>query len=51
MFDAVADLDHALRDPAAPATLLPDYDSGDHLHPDDAGAETMADVVAQAIRP
>jgi lysophospholipase L1-like esterase len=48
-FDAVADLDHALRDPAAPATLAPAYDSGDHIHPNDAGARTMADAVASAL--
>lgn len=38
-FDAVADLDQALRDPAAPATLAPAYDSGDHIHLNDAGAQ------------
>ncbi|MFG1684132.1 GDSL-type esterase/lipase family protein [Nonomuraea sp. NPDC049269] len=47
--DAVADLDRALRDPAAPAVLRSDYDSGDHIHPNDAGAEAMADIVARAV--
>ncbi|MFB4268237.1 GDSL-type esterase/lipase family protein [Nonomuraea sp. GTA35] len=41
-FDAVADFDAALRDPAAPARLLPRYDSGDHLHPSAAGHQAMA---------
>ncbi len=41
-FDAVLDFDKALRDPANPATMLPAFDSGDHLHPNDAGYEAMA---------
>ncbi|MBB5783431.1 SGNH/GDSL hydrolase family protein [Nonomuraea jabiensis] len=49
-FDAVADLDRALRHPAAPATLYPDYDSGDHIHPNDAGAQAMADTIAKALQ-
>jgi lysophospholipase L1-like esterase len=36
-FDAVVDLDAATRDPARPTQLLPAYDSGDHLHPNNAG--------------
>lgn len=41
-FDAVADLDALLRDPARPSRMLPRYDSGDHLHPGDAGYEAIA---------
>jgi lysophospholipase L1-like esterase len=44
-FDAVADFDAALRDPENPARLRPGYDSGDHLHPGDAGFAAMARVV------
>ncbi len=44
-FDAVIDFDKALRDPANPDYFLPVYDSGDHLHPSDAGAQAMADYV------
>lgn len=44
-FDAVADFDAALRDPADPHRLRAEYDSGDHLHPKDAGYRAMADVV------
>jgi lysophospholipase L1-like esterase len=44
-FDAVADFDRAVRDPAHPTAMLPRYDSGDHLHPDDAGMLAMADTV------
>ena len=36
-FDAVVDFDEVVRDPGHPARLLPLYDSGDHLHVNDAG--------------
>ncbi|GHH76603.1 SGNH hydrolase [Streptomyces sulfonofaciens] len=42
VFDAVVDFDRALRDPYDPRRLRPDYDSGDHLHPSDAGYRKMA---------
>lgn len=45
VFDGVVDFDAALRDPQDPTRLLPPYDSGDHLHPSDAGYEAMADTV------
>ncbi|MET0322679.1 MAG: SGNH/GDSL hydrolase family protein [Duganella sp.] len=45
VFDAVADFDAALRDPAHPDRLAPRYDSGDHLHPSLAGYRAMADAV------
>ncbi len=48
-FDAVADFDALLRDPSWPSRLLPGYDSGDHLHPGDAGYAAMADTVAQVL--
>jgi lysophospholipase L1-like esterase len=41
-FDEMADLDALLRDPARPSRMLPRYDSGDHLHPGDAGYEAIA---------
>jgi lysophospholipase L1-like esterase len=44
-FDGVVDFDQAVRDPANPRAFLPAYDSGDHLHPDDAGYQAMADAV------
>jgi lysophospholipase L1-like esterase len=43
--DAVIDFDRVLRDPTQPRRLLPAYDSGDHLHPNDAGYAAMADAV------
>ncbi|MNV51130.1 GDSL-like Lipase/Acylhydrolase [compost metagenome] len=44
-FDAVIDLDAALRDPADPSRMAAAYDSGDHLHPGDAGNRAMAAAV------
>ncbi|TFZ45848.1 SGNH/GDSL hydrolase family protein [Stenotrophomonas maltophilia] len=44
-FDAVIDLDVALRDPADPSRMAAAYDSGDHLHPGDAGNRAMAEAV------
>ncbi|MEU6034157.1 SGNH/GDSL hydrolase family protein [Actinomadura sp. NPDC047616] len=44
-YDAVVDLDRALRSPSAPDTLDPAFDSGDHLHLNDAGYRAMADAI------
>lgn len=44
-FDAVADFDAVLRDPQHPSRLLPRFDCGDHLHPNDAGDAAMAAVL------
>jgi lysophospholipase L1-like esterase len=44
-FDGMIDFDRALRDPSAPRRLLPSYDSGDSIHPSDAGYEAMAAAV------
>lgn len=44
-FDAVADFDEALRSPTDEDVFNPKYDSGDHLHPNDAGYQAMADAV------
>jgi lysophospholipase L1-like esterase len=41
----VIDFDSALRDPARPDTLQRRYDSGDHIHPSDAGYSAMADAI------
>ncbi|MBN3851806.1 SGNH/GDSL hydrolase family protein [Paraburkholderia sp. Ac-20340] len=45
VFDAVIDFDAALRDPVHPQRLAERYDSGDHLHPGDAGNRKMAEFV------
>ena len=44
-FDAVIDLDEAVRDPENPSRLLREYDSGDHLHLSVAGLQKMADAI------
>ncbi|WML33255.1 SGNH/GDSL hydrolase family protein [Clostridium sp. OS1-26] len=44
-FDGVIDFDKATLDPDNPSKLLPRYDSGDHLHPSDAGGEAMAKAI------
>ncbi|KHK58213.1 hypothetical protein PI87_00140 [Ralstonia sp. A12] len=44
-FDAVVDFDAAVRDPASPQNLLPAFDSGDRLHPNDAGYAAMANAI------
>ncbi len=48
-FDAVVDLDEVLRDPSHPTRLLPTYDSGDHLHPNDAGCIAEGGAVPLAL--
>jgi len=44
-YDAVIDLDRALVSSAAPDRLNPAFDSGDHLHLNDAGYRAMADAI------
>ncbi|MGO4390263.1 SGNH/GDSL hydrolase family protein [Variovorax sp. M-6] len=42
---AVVDFDAALRDPSNPQSLNPVHDSGDHLHPGNAGYAAMTDAI------
>jgi lysophospholipase L1-like esterase len=44
-YDAVIDFDAVLRDPAQPTRLRPEYDSGDHVHPNDLGHRAMAEAI------
>jgi lysophospholipase L1-like esterase len=48
-FDGVVDLDAVLRDPSHPTRLLPSYDSGDHLHPNNAGCVAEANAIPLAL--
>jgi lysophospholipase L1-like esterase len=52
-YDAVIDFDAAVRDPRDPTRLWSDddvdFDSGDHLHPNDAGYAAMANAVDLAL--
>ena len=47
-FDGLVDVETTLRDPANPGRILPAYDSGDHLHPNDAGYQAIANAVPLA---
>ncbi|MDD1451203.1 GDSL-type esterase/lipase family protein [Sphingomonas sp. H160509] len=49
VFDAVIDFDRLMRDPAHPDRLSPAYDSGDHLHPSEAGYKTMGEAVPLSL--
>jgi len=44
-FDGVADFDAATRDTQQPSRFSSATDSGDHLHPNDAGMEAMANAI------
>jgi lysophospholipase L1-like esterase len=48
-FDAVIDFDEVLRDPNHPTQLLPTYDSGDHLHPNDAGCIAEGNAIPLSL--
>ena len=43
-FDAVVDFEAATRDAANPKRFRVEFDPGDHLHPNDAGYQAMADA-------
>jgi lysophospholipase L1-like esterase len=45
-FDGVIDFDKVMREPGSPLVINPVYDSGDHLHPNDAGYQAMADSIS-----
>jgi len=49
VYDAVIDFDSVTRDPQQPGRMLPAYDSGDHLHPSDAGYEAMGESIDLAL--
>ncbi len=44
-FDAVIDFDTAVRAPENPTAMQAEFDSGDHLHPGDAGYTAMGDAI------
>jgi lysophospholipase L1-like esterase len=45
IFDGVVDFDAVLRNPARPQRMRAQFDSGDHLHPGDAGYRKMAEAI------
>jgi lysophospholipase L1-like esterase len=44
-YDALVDFDAVTRDPAQPQRLRPEHDSGDFIHPNDAGNAAMAEAI------
>jgi len=44
-YDAVIDFEAVLRDPTHPTRLRADFDSGDHVHPNDQGYRALAEAV------
>ncbi len=48
-FDAVVDFEKAIRDGSNPPKIKPEFDPGDHLHPNDAGYQAMADAIDLSI--
>ncbi len=44
-FDAIIDFDRVIADSARPAAMAAPYDSGDHLHPNDAGYRAMGESI------
>jgi lysophospholipase L1-like esterase len=48
-FDGVIDFDAVVRDPDHPSRIAPRFASEDHLHPNDAGYQAMADAIDLAL--
>jgi lysophospholipase L1-like esterase len=48
-YDAVIDFDMVTRDAANPKQIRADYNIRDHLHPNDAGYQAMADAIDLSI--
>jgi lysophospholipase L1-like esterase len=48
-FDGVVDFEKAVADPANPTALSASFDSGDHLHPNEAGMQALANAVDLAL--
>jgi lysophospholipase L1-like esterase len=44
-FDGVIDFASVVADPSDPTMMAPQFDSGDHLHPNDAGYQAMANAI------
>ncbi len=48
-YDAFIDFDAVTRDPRRPTPLNPMFDSGDHIHPNDAGYRAMGTAIDLAV--
>lgn len=49
MYDGVIDFDAVIRDPNHPTKSLPQFDAGDHLHPNASGYQAMANAIDLAL--
>jgi lysophospholipase L1-like esterase len=49
-YDAVVDFDAVVRDPDNPGFLLPAFNAGDNIHPNDVGYEAMAQAAYHLLR-
>jgi lysophospholipase L1-like esterase len=49
VLDGYVDFDEATHDPQHPLQYLPQYDSGDHVHPSDAGYQVMANAIELSL--
>ena len=45
VYDAVIDFEAVVRDPSTPSKMRGEFDSGDHLHPNDAGYKAMGESI------
>jgi lysophospholipase L1-like esterase len=48
-FDAFVDFEAAVRDSSDPKKIRAEFDPGDHLHPNNAGYQSMADAIDLAL--
>jgi len=44
-FDGLIDFERVIADPEHPSAIASTYDSGDHLHPNDAGYKAMGEAI------
>jgi lysophospholipase L1-like esterase len=49
IYDGIVDFDKVTQNPADPAKINPAFDSGDHLHPNNAGLRAMGDAIPLAF--
>ena len=49
LLDGCVDFDLTLRDPEYPESFRKEYDSGDHLHPSEAGYKAMANAIPEIL--
>ena len=48
-FDGIIDFDLTIQDPSNPRSMRPEFDSGDSLHPSDAGMDAMGEAIGLGL--